>query len=356
MFTTFEHARESTRVFRALTTAITFSIAVANPASAQVSPTANTPSILSAMSTNATTSLRPGLNTLHFVNEGDSLEAHLFLPGDYVSGRTLPVVVVTGAWTTVKEQMADRYGRELATQGFAALTFDFRGYGASQGQPRNWESATRKVSDLKAATAFARGLPVAGDRAPGLLAICFGAGYAARAIAEGATVSSFATIAAWLHDSTSLENVFGRDEITRRWAVGRAAADRFAQSGDIEYVPAASSTDRTAAMYQVDYYSTSARGLIAEYDNRFAVMSWPEWLALDGLSYAPRITVPTMVAHSDGSALPDNARRFFATLGTPTAQRELVWLDGNHTQFYDAATQVTAAAQAVGRHFDRTLR
>jgi alpha-beta hydrolase superfamily lysophospholipase len=345
-----------THLLRSLASAITVATVAVTPAVSQTpalptrtSGTATTPSTIG-------TSLRPGLNPLQFVNEGDTLAAHLLLPADYVSGRTVPVVVVTGAWTTVKEQMADRYARELAARGFAALTFDFRGYGASQGRPRQWESASRKVSDLKAATAFARTLPIAGDRAPGLLAVCFGAGYAARAIAEGAPVASFATVAAWLHDSTSLDATFGREEIARRWAVGRAATDRFTQTGEIEYVPAASMTDRTAAMYQVDYYATTDRGLIPEYDNRFAVMSWPEWLALDGISFAPRISVPTMVVHSDGSALPDNVRRFVTALGTPRAQRELVWLDGNHTQFYDEPAHVSAAATTVARLFARTLR
>ena len=332
------------RLARTLATGLVFAslTAVAAPAHAE-RPTPAAPT------------LRPGLNDVRFVSEGDTLAAHVFLPAGYVTGRTLPVVVVTGAWTTVKEQMADRYARELAARGFAAVTFDFRGYGASQGAPRQWESATRKVADLKAAAAFARTLPVAGGRATGLLAVCFGAGYAARAIAEGADVASFATVAAWLHDSASLEQVFGRDEMARRFAAGRAARDRFERTGAVEYVPAASTMDRTAAMYQVDYYSTAERGLIPQYDNRFAVMSWPEWLTLDGLALAPRVTVPTTIVHSDGSALPANVRRFYATLGAPAADKHLVWLQGGHTQFYDQAPQVTAAVDAVAAHFRRTL-
>jgi alpha/beta superfamily hydrolase len=37
--------------------------------------------------------------------------------------------------------MADRYARELAARGFAALSFDFTGFGASDGEPRDLESA-----------------------------------------------------------------------------------------------------------------------------------------------------------------------------------------------------------------------
>jgi fermentation-respiration switch protein FrsA (DUF1100 family) len=269
------------------------------------------------------------------------------------------VVVVTGPWTTVKEQVAARYAQRLAAAGLAALTFDFRGFGESQGAPRAWESAARKVADLRHAGEFAASLPVTARDARGArvggLAICFGAGYLARTIAEGAPYRAFATVAAWLHDPASLEQTFGAPEIARRYRVGRAAAAEYARTGRVEYVPAASSTDRAAAMYQVDFYASAARGLVPQYDNRFAVMSWPEWLALDGLALAPAVTVPTTLVHSDGSALPANVRAFHAALGAPAADKHLVWLTGNHTDFYDRDPYVARAADAVARHFARTL-
>jgi fermentation-respiration switch protein FrsA (DUF1100 family) len=299
-----------------------------------------------------TSTFHAGLNDLSFRNEGETLAAHLFLPESYRAGAKLPTVVVTGAWTTVKEQMSDRYARELAGQGIAALTFDFRGYGASSGTPRQWESAERKVSDLKAAADFARSLPMASERI-GALAICFGAGYMTRALAEGAHYDSFATVAAWVHDPASLRTTFGQQEVERRYRVGRAARERFEHEGVVEYVPAASSTEKAAAMFQVDYYASSSRGLIPQYDNRFAVMSWPEWLDLNAVALAARVHVPTLVVHSDGSALPANAKRFFDNLGT--SHKRLLWLSGNHTDFYDRDPQVREAAAAVGQHFAATL-
>ena len=307
----------------------------------------------------AAAALAPGENRVTFVSEGDTLVGRLYLPTTYRDGARLPVVVVTGPWTTVKEQVAARYAQRLAAAGLAALTFDFRGFGESQGAPRAWESAARKVADLRHAGEFAASLPVAARDARGArvggLAICFGAGYLARTIAEGAPYRAFATVAAWLHDPASLEQTFGAGEIARRYRVGRAAAAEYARTGRVEYVPAASSTDRTAAMYQVDFYASAARGLVPQYDNRFAVMSWPEWLALDGLALAPAVTVPTTLVHSDGSALPANVRAFHAALGTPAADKHLVWLTGNHTDFYDRDPYVARAADAVARHFARTL-
>lgn len=301
----------------------------------------------------------PGENRVTFVSEGDTLVGRLYLPATYRDGDRLPVVVVTGPWTTVKEQVSARYARKLARAGLAAMTFDFRGFGESGGGPRAWESAARKVADLRRAAEYAGALPVAARDAAGPkvggLAVCFGAGFMARSIAEGAPYRSFATVAAWLHDPRSLEQTFGAAEVARRYRVGRAAAAEYARTGRVEYVPAASTTDKTAAMYQVDFYSSADRGLIPQYDNRYAVMGWPEWLGLDGLALAPAVRVPTTVVHSDGSALPANARTFYQDLATPAADKHLVWLTGQHTDFYDREPQVTQAAAAVAQHFARTL-
>jgi dienelactone hydrolase len=47
-----------------------------------------------------------------------------------------PGVIVTGSWLTVKEQMPAVYAKKLADAGYTAFTFDFSGFGESQGIPK----------------------------------------------------------------------------------------------------------------------------------------------------------------------------------------------------------------------------
>ena len=54
-----------------------------------------------------------------FENEGATLSGTLHLPAA-APGKPLPVVVVTGAWTSVQEQMPRVYAREMVERGFAA--------------------------------------------------------------------------------------------------------------------------------------------------------------------------------------------------------------------------------------------
>ncbi|MEM6483005.1 MAG: alpha/beta hydrolase, partial [Pseudomonadota bacterium] len=59
--------------------------------------------------------------SLSFANGGVTLSGTLFLPEGH-DGSALPTVVVTGAWTSVQEQMPRVYAERMVERGFAAVT------------------------------------------------------------------------------------------------------------------------------------------------------------------------------------------------------------------------------------------
>ncbi|MBF2029687.1 MAG: alpha/beta hydrolase [Oscillatoriales cyanobacterium C42_A2020_001] len=296
---------------------------------------------------------KPGVNRITFQSEGEKMVGNLYLPASYKPGDKLPGVVVTGAWTTVKEQMPAVYAQRLAAKGFAALAFDFRYWRESGGGTRQYESPAAKVQDIKNAVAYLKTLPVVDSDRIGGLGICASAGYMAKAVAEDANFKSFATVAAWLHDPRSLSALFGVETVQRRDALGKAARQKFDRTGKVEYVPAYAQTDSNAAMSgDLSYYGSRERGVIPQWTNRFAVMSWHEWQNFNGMEIAAKIQAPTLIVHSDGSALPDNARKFYSQLG---GQKQLVWAEGQHLDFYDRDPQVSTAVEAVANHFQKTL-
>jgi len=299
------------------------------------------------------TALHPGKNRVSFDSNGVTLVGDLYLPDGFDGAIPLPGVVVAGSWTTVKEQMASRYARELAERGFAALAFDFRFYGESGGEPRTYEDPQAKAEDIRAAARFLASRPeVAGDTVGGL-AVCASAGYMAHAITEGAPIASFVTVAAWLHDPATVGQLYGGAEgVARRVEAGRAARERYERTGEVAYVPAYDPENPDAAMFfPVPYYAEPERGRVPAWDNRFAAMSWPLWLEYDALAPAPQLQVPTLLVHSGDSAFPDNVRRFARQ--APDART--LWLEGQHIDFYDQEPQVTAAADAAAAHFTETL-
>lgn len=286
-----------------------------------------------------------------FDAEGNELAGHLFRPaGD----GPWPAIVVSGSWLTVKEQMAGFYASRLAEYGYLALAFDFTGTGASQGSPRDTESALLKTRDLYHAVSFLAGRPdVQADRI-GAVGVCASAGYAADNAATDPRVRSLALVAPWLHDAELVEAIYGGKEgVDERMAAGRAARLQYEATDEVEYVPAASRTDPTAAMYgPFEYYLDPERGAVPQWPNKFAVMAWPEWLTYSAIPTAPALRIPTLLVHSEEGAIPDGARRFHAGLTSPS---EFVWLTGDQMAFYDDEKLVGAALEDVVRHLGATL-
>ncbi|MGJ5673238.1 MAG: alpha/beta hydrolase [Nostochopsis sp.] len=310
--------------------------------------------IQSAATSTSEINYKPGLNRVSFQSEGVEIVGNLYLPASYKSGDKLPAIVVTGSWTTVKEQMAGTYARKLSEQGFAALAFDFRYFGESGGKPRNYESPATKVVDIKNAVTFLQTVNAVDAQRIAGLGICASAGYMAVAVAEDPQIKSFVAVAPWIHDSTLVNTLYGGESgVQAKIEAGRAARRNFEQTGTVAYVPAISTTDKNAAMYgNFDYYLNPKRGAISEWDNQFAVMSWPEWLTFSAMPQAPQIKVPTLFIHSKEAAIPDGAERFFRAV---SARKNFIWMSGTQFDFYDQQSNVNQSVKAAANYLRSSL-
>jgi len=249
---------------------------------------------------------------------------------------------------------AGRYARRLAKRGFAALAFDFRGFGQSGGEPRDYESPERKAADIHQAIGFLGSRPELDTERIAAVAVCASSGYTVLNAARDERVRSLVLIAPWLHDADLVRGLYGGEEGVRaRVEAGRAARERYEQTGEVDHVPAISTTDERAAMVgEFDYYLNPQRGAIPEWPNRFAVMSWPEWLAFDPIRVAPEILAPTLLVHSENAAVPEGARRFHRDLA---GAADFLWVQGIQFDFYDQEPNVTKAVDAAEAHLRRTL-
>jgi uncharacterized protein len=265
-----------------------------------------------------------------------------------------PAVIVTGAWLTVKEQMPHTYAEVLAARGYTVLTFDFAGFGESGGSPRQAEIPARKIADITSAVRYLSTLSFVRPGGIGYLAICGSAQYTLRAIADGAPINSFASVAGWYHDTPTVAPFYGgMDGVNERIIRADDALDEYLRTGDVRMVPAyENGNDRAGMFFELEYYGKAERGAVPEWRNQMAEISWLYWLTFDGLSAAARVSVPSLFVHSDDCVLPDNAK---AVSDRVTGPRELVWAEGTQTDFYDQPAQVELAVDAADRHFRETL-
>ena len=292
------------------------------------------------------------LNEVSFDSGGDQLKGHLFLPPNFNKNKKYPAVVVTGSWTSVKEQMPDEYASLLAKDGFITLTFDFRGFGESEGQPRAYEDSERKIEDIQSALTFLGKHSAVDAESLSGLGVCASSGYMAHAAARDPRIKQVALVAPWLHNPEMTEMLYGNRPGGREGLLklGREAAAAFEQTGEIQYDQSVSELNKMAAMYvpggAFPYYLDPAMGAGPEYANQWAVMSWVPWLTFDAISVAERIDVPVHIVHSENGAVPDGAKSFIENLpNEPTVH----WLnDYNQVELYYVPEAVTAAMQHTG--------
>ena len=292
-----------------------------------------------------------------FKSEGLVLSGDLYKPKDFNPTKKYPAILVGGSWTTVKEQMSGLYAAELAEQGYITLAIDPRYFGESEGQPRFWESPAAKIKDYKNAITYLEKVEGVDPRNIFLTAICASAGYMANVAVQDNRVKGFATVAAWLHDAESVKPLYGGEQgVQARLEQAKEAKRKFQQTGEVEYILTVSKTDKTAAMSgDFDYYLDPSRGAVPQWSaDKFAVMSWEEWLKFDPMPVAKKINQPTLMIHSDSAALPDNVKRFFADI--PQKDKIMRWTQGTQFDFYDQPKQVSESVAAIDRFFKKLLR
>ncbi len=88
--------------------------------------------------------------------DGETLRGWLFRPSG-AEGKT-PLIVLGGGFAAVKEMGMADFAERFADAGFAAIAFDFRNLGTSDGSPRQELDPWKQIEDLRHAITYAQTL------------------------------------------------------------------------------------------------------------------------------------------------------------------------------------------------------
>ena len=94
---------------------------------------------------------------LTFESGGERCAAWLYLPEGDVPPTGFPSVILAHGFCGTRAARLWAYGERFADAGIAALVFDYRYFGDSTGEPRQYLHIGRQQEDWKAAVEFARG-------------------------------------------------------------------------------------------------------------------------------------------------------------------------------------------------------
>ena len=296
----------------------------------------------------ATNSLVTRNYTVHrvtFTSHGLAVAGNLFVPH---LNRAAPAMVIVGPVAFVKEQAPLQYASRLVAMGYVTLIFDPRYHGESEGMPRRYESPLAKIEDISAAISFLAARTEVDANLISVLGICQGVNWTIEASRIDTRVKSICLVAGhYLTPEVAKMYLGGQEKVDKRLAKSLAAAGRFEESGETEYIPIVSSSftvpDQKAllsANFIQSFYirwadrhsMLSHRGL---WENRITAMSehliWNHRIELSVCD----IHLPILMIHADRAASgPNIPRELFAKI--PSMEKSLVWLGPQgQIQFYE---------------------
>ena len=93
---------------------------------------------------------------VEFKSGGETVRGWLYSPED--GDAPYPLIVMAGGWCYVKELVQPTYAQMFADAGLAALLFDYRNFGSSDGARRQHIDPVAQIEDYKNAISFAETL------------------------------------------------------------------------------------------------------------------------------------------------------------------------------------------------------
>jgi dipeptidyl aminopeptidase/acylaminoacyl peptidase len=112
---------------------------------------------------------------IEFKSKGEVCRGWLYTPDE--GKAPFAVVVMAGGWCYVKEVVMPHYANFFVKAGLAALLFDYRRFGESDGEPRQHIDPHDQIEDYKNALSFAQTLPEVDPNRVGIWGISYSGGH-----------------------------------------------------------------------------------------------------------------------------------------------------------------------------------
>jgi dipeptidyl aminopeptidase/acylaminoacyl peptidase len=280
-------------------------------------------------------------HAVSFYSEGTKLAGDLFLPDDLKPNETRAGLLLCHGYTGVRNLYLPDTARELNKAGYVVLTFDYKGWGDSEG-PKSRLSPYGRVIDSQAALTFLGAQPMVDEDRLGIYGTSYGGATVMWTAAVDQRVKAVVSVVGIGHGHRWMRSVRRPDEFADLLERSKADRIRRVMTGQSEFA------DRSSVLLpdrQSAELATAARrnnpGAVSEIPLEYideTLGFHPEWI-VDKI--APR---PVLFITSDDDRLvpPEESEALYAKAGEP---KKLVVLKGwGHYEVYagEAFRQVIA--------------
>lgn len=298
---------------------------------------------------------------IEFDSEGSLVRGWLYRP-DNATG-DVPAVVLAGGWCYVRELVMPYYAEAFASLGMAALIFDYRNLGSSDGEPRQHLDPWAQIRDYQNALSFLeRADGIDADRL-GAWGISYSGGHVLILGATDPRVKAIVSQIPVVDGYRNMRRIHGTIGYRRLWeAILEDRRLRYEDPGKRLYVPHASETpeDELSAWPFPETRTTFAQLQATEaplYQNSSTMESVDLLLNYDVNSFVTRIyNTPTLVIVAEGDDLTLWDLEIESYNKIPTEKKKLVVLpETSHMTLYSDRAKLAVAAEEASRWFAEHL-
>lgn len=292
------------------------------------------------------------MQSVTFRNRNIDMAGNLYLPEDFKDDQQYAAIISVHPGGGVKEQTAGLYARKLAEQGFVTLAFDASYQGASGGEPHFLDEPMNRVADVYAAVDYLSTLPFVDAGRIGVLGICAGGGFSAKAACVDRRIKAIATASAVNVGAATRKGWEGKGTATDLFPVLDALArQRTAEAAGAEpayapYVPQLGDTSAPRDLQEAADYYLTPRAQHPNAQNKMLMNGLGAWAGFDAFDLVdPLLTQPLLaIAGSEAGSLWHSQELVEKARG----EKALFIIDGlAHMDLYDGPGVDTALAKLV---------
>jgi cephalosporin-C deacetylase-like acetyl esterase len=297
---------------------------------------------------------------VEFSSEGSAVRGWLYVPeGDGPH----PAVVLAGGWCYVRELVMPYYAEAFAKAGMAALVFDYRNLGVSDGEPRQHLDPWMQIRDYQNAVSFLSTHPEVDAERIGAWGISYSGGHVIVLAATDPRVKVIVSQIPVVDGYENMRRVHGTMGYRRLWStILEDRGRRFADPESRLHIPhATADPDRDLSTWPFpETFHTFAALKASEapmYQNSSTVESVDLLLNYDIIPFARRVyDTPTLMIVAEGDDLTLWDLEIGAYNELPTAKKRLhVLPHTTHMTLYSDQSKLQVAAHEATAWFAEHL-
>lgn len=295
---------------------------------------------------------------VEFRSVSDIVRGDLYLPdGD----GPFPTIVMAGGFCYVKELRQPQYAEAFVRAGFAALIFDYRRLGASEGEPRQHLDPWDQIEDYKNAITFVESLPEVDSGRIGAWGISYSGGHVLILAASDPRVKCVVSNVAVVDGWEMLWRCHGSERFRQlRKLIAEDRAKRFS-TGEYGLVAMSQATSEGLSAFPFDevrsVFLELKRTQAPRHEHYSTIASLELFLTYSVYPYLRRIVdVPTMmiIADHDDITQWDAETEVFNLINTP--KKKLGVLPAtSHMTLYSNVSALDLAANWAAQWFTEHL-